>query len=101
MTPQGPWRHLQTIDGWARPAGAANDQCHLRVQVIESWFLIDMETIESFYGQGFRAQALPANANIEAVLKHDVRDQLAQATRDTTKGQLQQEESQLRDTNPA
>ena len=59
VTPQGPWHHLQTIDGWARSAGAANDQCHLRVQVIESWFLIDMETIESFYGQGFRAQALP------------------------------------------
>ena len=24
---------------------------------MESWFLTDMETLESFYGQGFRAQA--------------------------------------------
>ena len=27
---------------------------------MESWFLTDMETLESFYGQGFRAQAFPA-----------------------------------------
>ena len=45
-----------------------------------------METLESFYGQGFRAQAFPANSNIEAVPKQNVRDRLAQATRDTKKG---------------
>ena len=86
MTPQGPWHHLQTIDGWARPADTTNNQCDLMVQLMESWFLTDMETLKSFYGQGFRAQAFPANPNIEAVPKQNIRDRLAQATRDTKKG---------------
>ena len=81
------WTHLQTQDGWTRPAGATNDQCHLMVQVMESWFLADPEALSSFYQQRFRPQALPGNpGQIEQIPKKDVDDGLERATRATAKG---------------
>ena len=82
----GPWEHLRQRDGWRRHSGATDDQCHLMVQIMESWFLADRETLEDFYGQRFNVNALPHNPNIEAVSKHDVLNRLAQATRPTQKG---------------
>ncbi len=81
-----PWEHLKNRDRWDQPPGASDDQCHLMVQAMESWFLADKDALSSFYGQGFRSQTLPANPNIEQVPKQDVLDGLAQATRDTGKG---------------
>jgi hypothetical protein len=73
-------------DGWRRPHGAADDQCHLMVQIMESWFLADKVGLASFYGQGFRENALPASQEVEQIPKADVLSGLAQATRDTRKG---------------
>ena len=81
-----PWRHLQSTDGWARPPATTDLQCHLMVQIMESWFLADTDALNSFYGQGFRRQRLPANPNVEQVTKQDVLNGLAQATRDTRRG---------------
>ena len=78
----GSWEHLLTRDGWKRPDGATEDQCHL----MESWFLADRETLREFYGQGFREKALPSSASIERVPKKDVEEGLKNATRDTRKG---------------
>ena len=87
VTAQGPWQHLQgTPDGWVRPDCATDDQCHLMVQIMESWFLADAEALESHYRQGFRRQALPPNLNIEMVSKQDVLDGLRRAARNTSKG---------------
>ena len=86
VTSQGSWQHLNARDGWARPANATDEQCHLMVQVMESWFFADADALSSFYGQGFRRQALPQNPNVEGVLKQDVLAGLAQATRETGKG---------------
>lgn len=86
VTAVGPWEHLKGRDNWDRPAGTTDQQCHLMVQVMESWFLADMAALVSYYGQGFRRQALPQNPNIEDVSKPDVNDGLDQATRDTQKG---------------
>lgn len=83
---QGPWQHLKTRDDWDRPSGATDDQCHLMVQVMESWFLADVGALESFYGQRFNRQALPANPNVEQVAKQTVLRGLEQATQDTGKG---------------
>ena len=83
---QGPWQHLATRDGWQRPDAATDEQCHLMVQVMESWFLADVDALESFYGQHFHRQALPGNPNVEQVAKQDVLDRLEQATRNTGKG---------------
>ena len=81
-----PWQHLQASDGWRRPAWATDAQCHLMVQMMESWFLADREALAAYYGQGFRAGALPSNTRIEDVAKDDVIDGLEQATRNTSKG---------------
>ena len=59
VTAVGPWEHLKGRDNWDRPASGTNQQCHLMVQVMESWFLTDMAALVSYYGQGFRPQALP------------------------------------------
>lgn len=80
------WQHLCDRDGWTRPAGATDDQCHLMVEVMESWFLADKIALISFYGQGFHGNALPGNLRAEDVPKADVFSGLNQATRSTQKG---------------
>lgn len=78
-----PWQHLKARDGWDKPAKALDSDCHLMVQVMESWFLADRETLKAFFGQGFRESALPATSRlIEDVAKDDVYDALKQATCD-------------------
>ena len=86
VTAVGPWEHLKGRDNWDRPAGTTNQQCQLMVQVMETWFLADVDALESYYGQGFRRQALPQNPIIEDVPKRDLEIRLNQATRDTQKG---------------
>ena len=86
MTARNPWDHLKANDNWDRPRGATDGQCHLMVQVMESWFLADREALQSHYGQGFRPQALPQNPDIERIAKDDVLAGLNRAARDTAKG---------------
>lgn len=81
-----PWEHLKDRDGWDRPDGATDDQCHLMVQAMESWFLADRASLGEFYGQGFQENALPSNPQIERVAKSDVVNGLNGASRNTTKG---------------
>lgn len=80
------WDHLRDRDGWTRPAGATDDQVHLMVQCMESWFLADPEALAAYYGAGFAATRLPGNANVEQIEKSQVESTLRSATRDTTKG---------------
>jgi hypothetical protein len=78
-----PWAHLKSRDDWEKPAGVTDVQCHLMVQVMESWFLADRATLSVFFGQGFRHNALPAAGRaIEEIAKVDVYDALKNATRD-------------------
>jgi hypothetical protein len=56
------------------------------VQVMESWFLADTNSLVEFYGQNFNANALPQNANVEKIPKSDVETGLANATKNTQKG---------------
>ena len=80
------WQHLKSNNNWDRPSGATDDQCHLMVQIMESWFLADVKTLESFFGRGFRRQTLRGNPNIEDVPKEDVENRLKRASRDSGKG---------------
>ena len=86
VTADGSWQHLQARDGWNRPDGATDEQCHLMVEIMESWFQADREALEAFYGQGYRSNALPPRQNVEEIPKGDVLDGLARATRNSTKG---------------
>ncbi|SFB03724.1 protein of unknown function [Pseudomonas sp. NFIX10] len=79
-----PWQHLQQRqgDGWQKPVGSDDWQCHLMVQCMESWFLADRRTLKEFFGQGFQENQLPAPGNsVEYVPKVQVYDALAKATR--------------------
>ena len=85
VTADSPWLHLTARDNWDRPDRATDGQCHLMVQVMEAWFLADVAALQTHYGQGFRAPALPQNPNIEDISKDDVLAGLNRAARDTGK----------------
>lgn len=85
VTKTSSWEHLKDRDGWDRPASVADDQCHLMVQVMESWFLADKEALSDFYGHSFRRKALPQRHDIENVSKQDVFTGLKKATKGTGK----------------
>jgi len=84
-----PWQHLQARDGWARPQGAMDDQCHLMVQVMEAWFLADRNALRGFFGQGFHEGSLPADPQMEAIAKDEVLAGLKDAAHGTNKGGYQ------------
>lgn len=86
VTASGPWQHLKERDGWDRPSGTKDEQCHLMVQFMESWFMADRVALRNYYQKGFRKQAFSKNSNIEAITKQDVNDILKSATKDTNKG---------------
>ena len=81
-----PWQHLKECDGWNPPEDTKEYQCHLMVQAMESWFLADRTALEEYYGQGFQANALPRNREIEEVPKKQAQDGIRRATRNTRKG---------------
>ncbi len=77
-----PRRHLEAHDKWKAPERATKDQVHLMVQCMESWFLADQEALASYFGDGFKSGALPANPDTEQISKADVFAGLKSATRD-------------------
>ena len=76
-----PWSHLEKRDPWKCPPGAGDDNVHLMVQCMESWFLADKECLEEHFGPKFRRASLPANPKIEDVPKSDVMSGLKSATK--------------------
>ena len=78
-----PWQHLETRpgDGWEKPDGATDKDCHLMVQCMESWLLADQATLKAYFGQGFNANSLPAGISLGDIPKKDVMDGLKAATR--------------------
>jgi len=44
-----PWEYLSNRvgDAWECPLGANDEHCHLMVQMMESWFFADKETLEN------------------------------------------------------
>ncbi len=77
----GPWAHLKSRDDWDRPEGATDENVHLMVQVMETWFLADKENLAEYFGSGFNKNALPARTDVENIAKTDVLDGLKKATR--------------------
>jgi hypothetical protein len=65
---------------------AGDRQCHLMVQVMESWFLADQAALVAFYGREFAAAQLSNRANVEEIPKQQVYESLDRATRNTRKG---------------
>ena len=82
------WEHVRQRQGdqWTRPAAAAEAQLHLMIQAMEAWLLADPEALATFYGEGFRAAALPTTQDLETVAKRDMNRALAKATEATKTG---------------
>ena len=83
----GPWLHLRTRDGWESPDDATDENAHLMVQCMETWFLADKDRLAAYFGQGFNRNALPGRPEIEDVAKRDVLEGLKRATRQCKKGE--------------
>lgn len=79
-----PWEHVKQRqgDGWDKPSNAVDTDCHLMVQCMESWFLADRENLNSFFGQGFQKNKLPATSrSVEGIAKSEIYKVLAEATK--------------------
>src|SRR2546425_1002799 len=63
---------------------ASRECVFFMVQIMESWFLADVETLKNYYGKGF--EAIPRSDDVETVPKRNVYRLLDQATRETKKG---------------
>lgn len=59
------------------------------VEVMESWFLADIEALQKRYKGGFNRKAIKVQPNVEKVRKVDVISQLETATRRTKAGKYQ------------
>lgn len=103
-----PWDHLKARkgDGWDKPTGANDSDCHMMVQIMEYWFVADRQTLKNFFGHDLSENALPSTANpIERLEKADVFESLKTGTRNClTKGQYDKGDHSfklLADLNPA
>jgi hypothetical protein len=57
------------------------------VQCMEAWLLADPEALAGYYKRGFRGRSLPIQPDLEVAPKLRVYDELAKATRGTSKGE--------------
>jgi hypothetical protein len=63
------------------------DRAFWMVELMETWFLADRDTLASYYGDGFLANAIGETADVEQVSKAQVLDRLKRATTKTSKGE--------------
>ena len=80
-----PRAHLHERDRWDLNE-VDEDRVHLMVQSMETWIVADRNTLSQYYGQGFRANALPSRNDLEEEDKKSVADALKRATERTQKG---------------
>lgn len=64
-----------------------DEQCHLMTQIMESWFLADVDALKLFYGKEFKESAIPKNRNVEEIAKETVEKCLETATAKTQKAE--------------
>ena len=81
-------QEVRQHDHWDTALGrqVPDNRLHFMVPVMESWFLADRATLRNYYGPGLAENRLPANQQVEQILKDDVINGLVAATRDTGKG---------------
>jgi hypothetical protein len=77
---KGIWQHLKERkgDGWDKIG--TNDQCHLMVQCMETWFVADVEALKKVFLNDLDEAKLPDNSDLETAEKDDVQDKLNKAT---------------------
>lgn len=83
--PEGRIEHLTARDKWDL-RGFTADRVHLMTQSMETWIIADPEKLQSHYGQGFVATALPKRQQLDAEDRHAISRALSTATSKTKKG---------------
>jgi hypothetical protein len=79
--------YLRIRDGWNFD-GLPKDHVFLMVQAMEAWFLADRQALATYYGSGFRLNALPGDElHVEIIAKTDLESSLKNATKNTQKGE--------------
>lgn len=88
VTSAEPWAHvaMRKSDGWSMPPGAHDEDLHLMVQVMETWFLADRAALQRVFGKDFRTSALPNRDDIESVPKEEVLRALHEASKGAKAG---------------
>ncbi len=81
-----PWNHLLAHDGWFKPKASSDNQAHMMVQCMESWFLADIRALKDFFGERFSRNSLPGGNDLENVETNHVISTLKNASRRTQKG---------------
>lgn len=97
------WAVLKNRDGWdveqslakqskrlgCQMVACDSNRAHLMVRCMEAWFLADVETLKSYFGQGFQESQLPnCPRTIENIERKDIFAKLSLATRKSkTKGE--------------
>ena len=66
------------------------------VQAMEAWFHADQESLQAYYGQGFRATAISQRSDIENISKADLFAGLSRAMRDCQKGEYSKSQDPFR-----
>lgn len=84
-TPDGRAAHLATHDGWTM-ADIDAARVHLMTQCMEAWIAADPHQLESFYGKGFKKNALPDRKILDDEPKDALYAALDAATKGTKKG---------------
>jgi hypothetical protein len=79
-----PKQHLQTRDPSWDMQSMNEKHIHLMVQVMESWFVADPETLANFYGQNFNRNAISKNNEVEKIEKLKIETALVEATKNGT-----------------
>lgn len=78
---QNPWLYLGKD-----PNGQNERHCHLMVQLMETWLIADVDTLQRYYGSEFKRSVVPADANVERIEKSRLVQALNSATSKTQKG---------------
>ena len=81
-----PWEHLRKRDNWIQPSAATDDSAQLMVQCMEAWFVADRQSLSAYFARDFKADALPARDDVEAIAKSDLERTLRQASSSCSKG---------------
>jgi len=62
------------VASYADLASVPDDEIHLTVQIMETWFVADPVVLAAYYGKGFLVKALSKHADLEQVPKAQVKD---------------------------
>ena len=79
------WKHLQTHDGWRKPAGTGDEHAFLMVQSMDTWLLADRAALQKYFGREFGDNAIKQWSELEEVPKASVIEALRNATTNCSK----------------